>query len=67
MNLPFLDPPPLVVRQGFTVILLLEPAAAWEPLADEELACAVAFGRGAIGRGRIALRLDADELVVVVD
>lgn len=28
VNLPFLLPPPLDVRQGFTVILLLEPAAA---------------------------------------
>lgn len=68
VNLPFLDPPPLDVRHGFTVILLLDPAAApWEPLADEGLACAVVFGRGAIGRGRIALRREADELVVVVD
>lgn len=67
VNRPFLEPPPLGVRQGFTVILLLEPAAAWEPLADEELACAVVFGRGAIGRGKIALLRDADELVVAVD
>lgn len=64
---PFLDPPPLDARHGFTVILLLEPAAACEPLADEGLACAVVFGRGAIGRGKIALLRDADELVVVVD